>query len=103
MTINVIDTRHRRHPFAVGLLLASKASGRSLGTALSLLASRFPQGLWAHHHPLAIEGQHLNRLGMHLLLDFFRTALGIKGIKVLGRGVDDLLDLTFAKAYACIR
>jgi hypothetical protein len=40
---------------------------------------------------------------MRLLLDFFRTALGIKGIKVLGRGVDDLLDLTRAKADAGLR
>ena len=85
------------------LFLASKAAGRLLGTGLSLLARRFAQGLLAHHHPLTIKGQHLNRLGMRLLLDFWRTGLGIKGVKVLGRAVDDLLDLTLANAHGGFR
>jgi len=40
---------------------------------------------------------------MHLLLACFRTALGIKGVKVLGCGVHDLLDLTLANAHAGLR
>src|SRR6266568_1595804 len=67
--VNMIDAGHRRHTFAVGLVLTSKAAGRVLGTRLDLLAGRLSQGLFAHHHPLAIKGQHLNRLGLGRLLE----------------------------------
>ena len=103
MTVDMIDACHRRHPFAVRLFLVSKASRQFLSTGRGLLARRFAQGLLAHHHPLAIKGQHLNRLGMRSLLDFLRAGLGIKGVKVLGRGVDDLLHLTLANAHAGFR
>src|SRR6266852_5574555 len=93
MTVDVIDTGHRRHAFAVGFLLARKAAGHLLGTGLGLCAGRLTQGLFSHHHPLAIKGQHLNRLGLGRLLELRWTGLDIKGVKVLGRPVDDLLDL----------
>src|SRR6266436_2738484 len=53
--------------------------------------------------PLAIKGQYLNRLGLGVLLEFGGTGLGIKGVKVLGRVVDDLLDLRLAQAHAGLR
>src|SRR5260370_15424019 len=100
MTVNVIDACHRRHAFAVRLLLTSKASEWPLGTGRGLLSGPFAQSLLAHHHSLAIKGQHLNRLGMHLLLYLVRTGLDIKGIKVLSRCVDDLLDLALTHTHA---
>ena len=36
-------------------------------------------------------------------LHIFRTGLGIKGVKVLGGAIDDLLDLTLAKAHGGFR
>ena len=57
----------------------------------------------AHHDPLTIKGQHLNRLGRQLPLHIFRTGLGIKGVKVLGGAIDDLLDLTLANAHGGFR
>src|SRR5712691_1299206 len=99
MTVDMIDACHRRHAFAVRLLLTSTASEWPLGTGRGLLAGPFAQGLLTHHYSLAIKGQHLNRLGMRLLLYLVRTGLGIKGIKVLSRGVDDLLDLALAYAH----
>src|SRR4029453_15958500 len=89
MPVDMIDAGHRRHPLTVGLLLARKAAGQFLGTGLSLLTGRVAQGLCAHHHPLPIKAQHLNRLGLGVLLDLCRTGLGVKGVKVLGCPVDD--------------
>ncbi len=103
MTVDVRDTGHRRHAFAVGLLLARKAAGHLLGTGLGLCAGRLTQGLLSHHHPLAITGQHLHRLGLGRLLELRWTGLDRKGVKVLGRPVDDLLDLRLAQADAGLR
>jgi hypothetical protein len=99
----MLEARNRRHPFAVRLGLVRQAVGRTLGTSLSLRAGRLSQGLLAPHDSLTIKGQHLNRLGIQLLLHLFRTGLGIKGLKGLGGVIDALLDLTLANTHGGFR
>ena len=99
MTVDVVDARHGRHPFAIGLVLAMKAPGRCGAIGLGPLAGLLSQRFLTHHHALAIEGQHLHGFGGGLPLDFLWTGLGIKGVKILGCRRDDLLNLTFANAY----
>jgi len=87
----------------VGLLLARKAAGQFLGTGLSLLTGRVAQGLCAHHHPLPIKSSTPASAWPGRAAGPLPNRAGVKGVKVLGCPVDDLLDLRLAQAYAGFR